>query len=117
MMKEKQDTFSSPAGWHALPYSHDPASGSDTQGASKGFYRNTTTTWGNNAIAQEDWNGLGFYLKEYRPDAGKAKVFDYPYDPKVTDPKDALDEAHKFVNASVTQLFYTTNMLHDLFYR
>ena len=43
--KEKYDALASPVGWHCLPYSRDPAS--------KGFkrtefYRNTTTTWGNN---------------------------------------------------------------------
>lgn len=44
-------------------------------------------------------------------------AFDFPYDPQVTNTSDALDEAKKYINATVTQLFYTTNMVHDLYYR
>jgi extracellular elastinolytic metalloproteinase len=43
--------------------------------------------------------------------------FDYKYNPKVTDGPDALDEAKKYINATITQLFYTSNMVHDLYYR
>jgi extracellular elastinolytic metalloproteinase len=43
--KENYDALASPVGWHTLPYKNDPA----TIGMkSTGFYRNTTTTWGNN---------------------------------------------------------------------
>jgi len=28
-----------------------------------------------------------------------------------------MDEAQKYINATITQLFYTTNMVHDLYYR
>ena len=28
-----------------------------------------------------------------------------------------MDEAQSYINATVTQLFYTSNLLHDLFYR
>lgn len=43
--KENFDALASPVGWHALPYKNDPSSAGvkATQ-----FYRNTTTTWGNN---------------------------------------------------------------------
>jgi len=43
--KENFDVLASPVGWHSLPYTNDPASRGvkATQ-----FYRNTTTTWGNN---------------------------------------------------------------------
>lgn len=44
-------------------------------------------------------------------------IFDYKYKPKFTDGSDALDEAKKYINATVTQLFYTSNMVHDLYYR
>lgn len=44
-------------------------------------------------------------------------VFDYPYDPKVQEGADKLDEARGYINATVTQLFYTTNLVHDLYYR
>ena len=28
-----------------------------------------------------------------------------------------MDEAQKYINATVAQLFYTSNMVHDLYYR
>jgi hypothetical protein len=68
-------------------------------------------------FAHEDWEGQNSWLDNYRPDAGKDMVFDYKYKPKVTDDGDALDEAKKYINATVTQLFYTSNMVHDLYYR
>ncbi|TFK22535.1 extracellular elastinolytic metallo proteinase [Coprinopsis marcescibilis] len=114
--KEPYDTLASPAGWHAIPYAHDPQS---TNIRRKGgdFWRNTTTTWGNNVFAQENWEGANNFVSNYRPDAGKSKVFDYPYDPKLTDKADGLEEAKKYINTTVAQLFYTTNRVHDLFYR
>jgi extracellular elastinolytic metalloproteinase len=46
--------------------------------------------------------------KNYRPDGGKDLKFDYSFDPK-KDPKVNVD-------AAITNLFYVTNSLHDLFY-
>ncbi|KAJ7764834.1 Fungalysin metallopeptidase-domain-containing protein [Mycena metata] len=114
--KESFDTLASPVGWHSLPYANDP-SFQGVKSTSKDFYRNTTTTWGNNVFAQENWEGQNAYVRNYRPDAGKSKVFDFPYKPKETNKTDALEEAQKYINATVTQLFYTTNMIHDLYYR
>ncbi|KAJ7164487.1 Fungalysin metallopeptidase-domain-containing protein [Mycena filopes] len=131
--KENFDALASPVGWHSLPYANDPSS-PDTKLASKDFYRNTTTTWGNNVctllvlvavahypqvFAQENWEGQNAYLNNYRPDAGSRKAFDYPYKPQETSLTDAVQvkAAHDYINATVTQLFYTTNMIHDLFYR
>ena len=79
--------------------------------------RNTTTTWGNNVFAHENWEGRNSWANNYRPDAGPEMVFDYKYAPKETEREDALDEAKKYINATVTQLFYTVNMVHDLYYR
>lgn len=45
--KENFDTLASPVGWHTLPYANDP----EFEGVrlrNKAFWRNTTTTWGNN---------------------------------------------------------------------
>ncbi|KAF7291524.1 Extracellular metalloproteinase [Mycena kentingensis (nom. inval.)] len=114
--KESFDPLASPAGWHALPYSNDP-SFRGIKVKAKEFYRNTTTTWGNNVFAQENWEGQNAYISNYRPDAGAGLSFDYAYKPKETEKGDALEEAQKFINATVTQLFYTTNMVHDLYYR
>ena len=115
IQKENFDSLASPVGWHALPYANDPQSlHLRVKDASK--MRNTTTTWGNNVFAHEDWEGRNNWVNNYRPDAAD-KTFDYKYDPKETDAEDALDEAKKYINATVTQLFYTSNMVHDLYYR
>ncbi|KAJ7641472.1 Fungalysin metallopeptidase-domain-containing protein [Roridomyces roridus] len=114
--KENYDALASPVGWHTLPYANDP-SFQGARLANKEFYRNTTTTWGNNVFAQENWEGQNSYINNYRPDAGAGKSFDFAYKPKETNKTDALEEAQKFINATVTQLFYTSNMVHDLYYR
>ncbi|KAF7328920.1 Extracellular metalloproteinase [Mycena venus] len=114
--KESFDSLASPVGWHSLPYANDP-SFRGVKLTTKEFYRNTTTTWGNNVFAQENWEGQNAYVSNYRPDAGPGKAFDYPYKPKETDKGDALEEAQKYINATVAQLFYTTNIIHDLYYR
>ena len=44
-------------------------------------------------------------------------VFNYTYDPKVKNGTDALREAREYINHTVTQLFYTSNLVHDLYYR
>lgn len=75
--------------------------------------QNTTTfytTVGNNVIAHEDWEGQNNYLLNYRPVSGNLSfVYDYG-EPDGLAPKEYID----FV---VTQLFYTSNMYHDLTYR
>jgi extracellular elastinolytic metalloproteinase len=114
--KENYDPLASPVGWHAIPYSRDHPS-EDGYKPNKEFWRNTTTTWGNNVFAHENWEGRNNWVSNGRPDAGESLNFDYPYDPKLTAKEDALAEAKKYINATVTQLFYTSNMVHDLFYR
>lgn len=44
-------------------------------------------------------------------------VFDFTYNPKFTNRSEAQDEAQSYINTTVAQLFYTTNMVHDLYYR
>lgn len=111
--KEGFDALASPLGWHVIPSENDPTG--PTPGAGK--YTNFTTTAGNNVFAHEDWEGANNWLSNYRPDAGSDLVFNYEYDPKLTDKTDALEEAKKYINNTVTQLFYTTNMVHDLYHR
>lgn len=113
MEKENFDALASPVGWHTLPYANDPL----FRGTNKEFFHNTTRTWGNNVFAQENWEGANSYLENYRPDAGSGKSFDFAYKPRETEKGDALEEAQKFINATVTQLFYTSNLVHDLYYR
>lgn len=83
----------SPYGWH------------DTNGSEGAEY---TKTLGNNVFADEDTianNGTG-----YSPDGGDSLVFDFPMDSNWVDYKLYLD-------ASISQLFYSNNVIHDIFYQ
>jgi len=115
--KENFDSLASPAGWHAIPYSNDPYYRNLRLKGDKGFWRNTTTTWGNNVFAQENWEGQNRYMDNKRPEGGADRVFDYKYKPKETEKEDAYGEATSYINATVTQLFYTNNLIHDFYYR
>ena len=114
---ENLDTLASPVGWHALPHANDPTT--DKSGAKfRGFWRNTTTTIGNNIFAQENWKGYDKYAHNGRPEADENDMkFSYSYAPSAGSDIDPMDEAKSFLNATVTQLFYTTNMIHDFYYR
>lgn len=96
------DKEASPVGWHAVP-----------AGNHKGyvFYNSTR---GNNIIAQENWQGGYLFEDNYRPVSSSndmSFVYDLGWGNKtVVDPK-------SYINASVTELFYTGNEIHDLFYR
>ena len=113
---EYNDKLASPLGWHSLPIANDPYSG-DERFAYGSSIRNTTVTWGNNVFAHENWDGHNGYIANYRPDGGEDLKFHYAYNPKSTPSEDALEEARKYVNTSITQLFYTSNLVHDLYYR
>ncbi|KAF2218306.1 fungalysin metallopeptidase [Elsinoe ampelina] len=67
-----------------------------------------TTTRGNNGIAQTNPSGGTAYLNNYRPTSSN-NVFQYAYSPTSGAPS-------QYVDASVTQLFYTANTYHDLLY-
>jgi extracellular elastinolytic metalloproteinase len=117
LQKENIDSIASPVGWHAIPYAHDPASPNVRHRADKGFWRNTTTTWGNNVFAQENWEGANNFIDNYRPVAGEKKTFDFSYNPRETEKEGAYEEAQSYINTTVTQLFYTNNLIHDFYYR
>lgn len=68
-----------------------------------------TTTRGNNGIAQANYEGDTAYLNDYRPTSASL-LFSYPYSTATTTPK-------SYADASITQLFYTANMYHDLLYK
>lgn len=113
---EYNDKLASPLGWHSLPIANDPYS-ENKRFAYASSIRNTTVTWGNNVFAHENWDGRSSFISNYRPDGGEDLKFHYDYSPLSTPREDALEEARKYINASVTQLFYTSNMVHDLYYR
>jgi len=91
LINNPSDDTASPYGWH------------DTNGVTGHEY---TTTRGNNVLAHVDGNGdntIGF-----QPDGGSTLSFDYPLN---------LNTAPTgYRNASVTNLFYVNNIMHDVWY-
>lgn len=82
----------SPFGWH------------DTNGIDGPEF---TDTYGNNVLASDDLdgnNGSGNFA-----DGGAGLVFDFPYDPS--------DKVSNYQNASLTNLFYVSNVVHDVWYQ
>lgn len=68
------------------------------------------TTVGNNVIAHENWEGQNNWLLNYRP-INENMTFVYEYgEPDGLAPKEYIDMV-------VTQLFYTSNVYHDLLHR
>jgi hypothetical protein len=86
------DSLASPFGWH------------DTNGVTGAEFNDTR---GNNVSAQEDVdaNDSG----GLRPDGGIGLVFDFPLDLAL--------QPGNYIDASVSNLFYWNNVLHDLFYQ
>lgn len=71
-----------------------------------------TETLGNNVDAYADLEeGDGFNGSDLRADTNFANTFDYVFDTALA-PASSADQ----IKASVTQLFYTNNWLHDYFY-
>lgn len=104
------DTVASPLGWHVIPTSANPWNakipGMNVTGNTTTFY----TTVGNNVIAHEDWEGQNNYLLNYRP-VNDSMVFAFDYGEA-----DGL-APKEYADMVITQLFYTSNMYHDLLYR
>ena len=85
----------SPFGWH------------DTNGEPGPEY---TITRGNNVYAKEDDEGDGSLSgQDYSPDGGEELNFNFTADLSLQ-PADNMD-------ASITNLFYVNNMMHDVWYR
>ncbi|OJA08451.1 hypothetical protein AZE42_05047 [Rhizopogon vesiculosus] len=127
---ELGDKLASPAGWHALPWGVDPSVGEDEKAALRAngeFWRSTNTTWGNNVFAHENWEGRNAWIYNRRPegravgdDVNKhANIhYNYTYSPAPQGTSaENMEDAKAHIDATVTQLFYTSNMFHDLFYR
>ncbi|MCC6840455.1 MAG: T9SS-dependent M36 family metallopeptidase [Flavobacteriales bacterium] len=85
------DPAASPFGWH------------DTNGVPGAEH---TITKGNNVYAAEDLADQD--VMGYSPDGGSNLLFDFPYD-QAQGPASYLD-------AAITNLFYTCNVLHDVWY-
>ncbi|KAI9597673.1 Fungalysin metallopeptidase-domain-containing protein [Syncephalis fuscata] len=94
---------SSPHGWHQQEYD--------------GGFHNFTVTIGNNVYAQENLANRSaaeqtkdLLAAGHRPDGGDNLVFDFAFNATADDP--TINQ-----NASVTNVFYLINYLHDLFYQ
>jgi extracellular elastinolytic metalloproteinase len=113
--------YSADASYQVYPWGlNDPTEGEriiikdpfDKQASEFGWNSDGTksynTTRGNNAVAQDNWANktASEYLNLPRPISSDLK-FHYPYSPEEPD-------FQKYQNASVTQLFYTANMYHDV---
>ncbi|MBQ4822373.1 M36 family metallopeptidase [Aquimarina sp. MMG016] len=92
IVTDPANTTASPFGWH------------DTNGSAGAEY---TITRGNNVWAQDDSNGnngTGF-----APDGGSSLDFDFPVN--------LSQSPSNYRSASVTNLFYWNNIIHDVFYQ
>ncbi|SFN71373.1 Por secretion system C-terminal sorting domain-containing protein [Chryseobacterium oleae] len=83
------DLSASPEGWHSDGTNH------------------YTITRGNNVFAYTDEANTN--AAQFSPDGGATRNFDFPLD--VTLPQ------QNYTSAAVTNLFYTSNKMHDLFYK
>jgi len=111
------DTLASPLGWHTISKANNPTNSPDWVGKNVkdhgATYLNFTTTWGNNVFAHENWEGRNNWVSNYRPDGGEGLDFTFKYGAKEGMEKDPKE----YIDLAVTQLFYTSNMVHDLYYR
>ncbi|KAI8321896.1 extracellular metallo proteinase 4 [Martensiomyces pterosporus] len=80
----------------------DPA---NTSASPKGWVTNGST-YGNNVWAQNNPTGGTTWQNNYRPNAASGNVFDFPID--------LTQDPSTYVDAAITQLFYTVNTMHDL---
>lgn len=92
LVSSPADPIASPLGWH------------DTDGVPGPEY---TITRGNNTHAYLDLDGDNQSNND-EPNGGAGLTFDFPYDPN--------QEPNIHRNASVTQLFYANNFMHDFAY-
>ena len=83
------DLTASPEGWHSDGTNH------------------YTITRGNNAFAYTDEANTN--TPQFSPDGGANRAFDFPLD--ITAPHTT------YTSAAVTNLFYNTNKMHDVFYK
>lgn len=92
LISNPHDVLASPFGWH------------DTNGLIGSDF---TRTRGNNVWAREDIQGING--NGFSPDGGPNLIFDFPYGGNSTQPS-------TYTNASITNLFYMINVMHDVWY-
>lgn len=96
LLKNPQDDTASPLGWHDQGPKHRKKGGK------------FDTTVGNNVYAQANPDGRNGYENNFRPNGGEELDFDFELDLE-KDPSESI-------NASITNLFYWNNIMHDVSY-
>ncbi|MEJ5103532.1 T9SS-dependent M36 family metallopeptidase [Chryseobacterium sp. MYb328] len=83
----------------------------DLTASPEGWHSDGTTSYtitrGNNAFAYTDEANTN--VAQFSPDGGANRVFDFPLD--------VTQMQQTYTSAAVTNLFYTTNKMHDVFYK
>ncbi len=83
----------------------------DLTASPEGWHSDGTTSYtitrGNNAFAYTDEANTN--VPQFSPDGGAGRVFDFPLD--------VTQMQQTYTSAAVTNLFYTTNKMHDVFYK
>ncbi|WP_170826851.1 M36 family metallopeptidase [Flavobacterium caeni] len=99
LVSNPEFTASSPNGWHN-------ASNSIGGTTPAQMYQNTR---GNNTYAREDPTANNA-LNNFSPNGGATLTFDFPYVGEHQQPTE-------YTSAAVTNLFYTVNVIHDIWYQ
>ena len=120
--------FASPDGWHTVPkgalWRDSDAHRRDVDWSSRPGWSdavhggmNATDTRGNNVFAQSNPTGASSFELNYRPSSDNLS-FDFPlhWGPHENRTGRAIAPA-SYIDVSITELFYTCNMMHDLFAR
>ncbi|KAI8321894.1 hypothetical protein GQ54DRAFT_275434 [Martensiomyces pterosporus] len=81
------------------------ANPANTKASPKGWVTKGST-YGNNVWAQNNPTGGDTWQNNHRPKAAAGNVFNYPLD--------LTKDPSAYVDAAITQLFYTVNIMHDL---
>ncbi|KEP46410.1 extracellular elastinolytic metalloproteinase [Rhizoctonia solani 123E] len=118
------DQVASPFGWHTISKANNLNEspgwvGKGDKQHDNDKYLNFTTTWGNNVLAQENWENREnlTWIQNHRPEGGPSLEFKFEYNPQVQPSGVSGTHGTNYVDLAVTQLFYTSNMIHDLYYR
>ncbi|KDN37955.1 hypothetical protein RSAG8_09806, partial [Rhizoctonia solani AG-8 WAC10335] len=117
------DTLASPLGWHTISRVNKPKNSPDWDNKHKPDHDGDShldfmTTWGNNVLALGNGKSLTNPIKYHIPNAGREMKFEYAYNPEAnSDDVPDGSSPESYIDFSLTQLFYTSNMVHDLYYR
>lgn len=125
IVESPSDPVASPVGWHTIPRSHLTGDQRDISHLSTGWSRHVSKhglravdTRGNNVYAQENWEGLDNWEGNHRPNGTEELKFHFHLGWNHTgDPTETHVNPKRYIDAAVSELFYTCNEFHDLTYR